>query len=271
MKLKHTISIYRRLIGVQIRSQMMYRTSFMMEAFVVALMTTVEYASLALVFTRFDNLGGWTLGQVALLYGLSELSFGLMDMIFSGFDPDNFGLQIRRGTFDQLLLRPVNITLQVLGSEFVLRRFGKIFIGFLIFFSALQMNPVIWTAPKVILIILAIFSQVCFFGGLFMIGSTITFWTVESIEVINIFTYGGSYMIAHPMHIFPDVLRRFFTFVIPAIFLNYYPALYILDKPDPFNMPAFAPLLSPVVGIGLLLVALACWRFGIRHYTSTGT
>ena len=234
--MRHSLSIYRRLIGVQIRSQMMYRVSFLTEVLGVALMTSLEYASLALVFTRFDNLGGWSLGQVAFLYGLAELSFGIMDLIFSGFDPDHFGVAIRRGTFDQLLLRPLNITLQVIGSEFVLRRFGKIIVGFLIFLSALQLTPVIWTPPKVILTLLVIFSQVCFFGGLFVVGATITFWTVESIEVINIFTYGGSYMISHPMHVFPDALRRFFTFVIPAAFLNYYPALYILEIPDPFGL-----------------------------------
>jgi ABC-2 type transport system permease protein len=269
--MRYALSIYRRLIGVQIRSQMMYRTSFLTEAFGVALITLLEYASLALVFTKFDNLGGWKLGQVAFLYGLAEFSFGIMDLFFSGFDPDNFGLHIRRGTFDQLLLRPINITLQVIGSEFVLRRVGKIIIGFLIFLSAINLNPVIWTFPKIILTTMAIFSQVCFFGGLFVIGATITFWTVESIEVINIFTYGGSYMISHPMHIFPDILQRFFTFVIPAAFLNYYPALYILNIPDPLGMPDWFALIAPFAGISMLAAALTFWHYGINHYQSTGS
>jgi len=58
---------------------------------------------------------------------------------------------------------------------------------------------------------------------------------------------------------------------LPAIFLNYYPALFFLDKPDPLGMPAFAPFLAPLVGIGLLLASFAFWRFGLRHYTGTGT
>jgi len=114
-------------------------------------------------------------------------------------------------------------------------------------------------------------SQVLFFGGLFIIGSTITFWTVESIEVVIFFTYGGSYMISHPMHIFPKTIRQFFTFVIPAIFLNYYPALYIFELPDPFNMPSWSPFLAPITGIGMFLVALGFWNYGIKQYQSTGT
>ena len=57
----------------------------------------------------------------------------------------------------------------------------------------------------------------------------------------------------------------------PAILLTYYPALYILGKPDPLGFPAIAPLLSPVAGFGTLAVALGFWRFGLRHYESTGT
>jgi ABC-2 type transport system permease protein len=78
-------------------------------------------------------------------------------------------------------------------------------------------------------------------------------------------------MMYYPMHIYPDLLRRFFTYIVPAIFLNYYPALYILDKPDPLGLPVFAPLLAPVAGFGVLGAALLFWQFGVRHYQGTGT
>ena len=220
---------------------------------------------------RFDGLGGWTLGEIAFLYGIVESAFACMDIIFSGFDPGFFGRWIRLGTFDQLMLRPLNLTMQVLGSRFVLRRVGRLLQGMLIFVLALGMLDIQWTMYKVLFLPLVFLGMVAFFGGLFVIGATITFWTVESIEVINIFTYGGSEMISYPMHIYPDWLRNFFTYVIPAIFLNYYPALYFLDKPDPLGLPPWAPLMSPVVGFGMLSVALLFWRFGVRHYQSTGT
>ena len=188
----HALNIYRRLIGVQIRSQMQYRTSFLLEVFGTGLTTLLEYASIALVFDRFGNLGGWTLGQVALLYGWAELSFGIMDLLFSGFDPGNFGRQVRLGRLDQLLLRPINIEAQILGSEFVLRRIGKIVVGVGILISGLGLTEIAWTTPKAGLFIGVIIGQIFFFGGLFIVGATITFWTVDSIEVINIFTYGGT-------------------------------------------------------------------------------
>ena len=89
--------------------------------------------------------------------------------------------------------------------------------------------------------------------------------------MVNILTYGGSEMMSYPMSIYPDWMRRFFTYIIPAIFLNYYPALYLLDKPDPLGLPPIAHFLAPVAGFGILAIALRFWSFGIRHYQSTGT
>ena len=266
-----TLSTYFRLIGAQIRSQLQYRFAFAVDLMATAVITALEFASLALVFGTFGTLGGWTLGEVAFLYGLVEISFGIMDLTFSGFDPAAFGSAIRLGRFDQLLLRPVGITAQVMGSAFALRRVGKVILGLLIFQLALQTTQVEWTPLKAAYLPLVVFGMVAFFGGLFVIGASITFWTVESVEAVNIFTYGGQHMISHPMHIYQDWLRRFFTFVLPAIFLNYYPALLILGKEDPLQYPPFAPFLSPFIGLLSLVAGLAFWRFGIRHYKSSGT
>lgn len=269
--MRSTLDLYRRLIAAQFRAQLQYPVAFWFELLGTALITTAEFGSLALILGRFKGIGGWTLGEVAFLYGMVETAFGVMDLLFSGFDPPFFGRQVRLGSFDQLLLRPVNITLQVLGSRLEVRRLGRIVQGVVIFGIAVALTEVRWTPLKVLYLPLVFLSLVSFFSGLFIVGASITFWTVESIEVINILTYGGNEMMAYPMHIYRDWMRYFFTYVVPAIFLNYYPALFFLDKPDPFNLPPFAPFLAPLAGGGMLAAALAFWGFGIRHYKSTGT
>ena len=267
----HNFSLYWRLIGVQIRSQLQYRLAFFLDVLGTSLITILNFATLAFVFQRFGSIAGWNLGEVAFLYGMVEAAFGVMDMLFSGFDPQNFGRQVRLGRMDQLLLRPLDITLQVFGSEFIMRRLGRIAQGLLVLGVAIAMLDIQWTITKLLYMPVVLVSLACFFGGLFIIGATITFWTYESIEVVNIFTYGGSEMMSYPMNIYQNWLRQFFTYIIPAIFLIYYPALYFLDKPDPFPMPGFARFLSPVVGLGILWAALLFWNYGLRHYQSTGT
>jgi len=229
------------------------------------------FVAFALTISRFDNISGWTIGEVAFIWGITEFSFGMMDMVFSGFDYDTFGPLIRKGQFDQLLLRPVNITLQVLGSRFVLRRLGKIAEGLIIFFYGLSLIEVHWTIYKIMYIPILSISQVLFFGSLFIIGATTTFWTMERLEILNIFTYGGSEIMSYPIHIFPRAIRLIFTFLVPAIFMSYFPAVYILGKPDPLNAPGFTAFLAPIIGIAMLFLSLRFWHFGIRNYQSTGS
>jgi len=269
--LRRSVALYYRLIGVQVRSQLHYRASFLFELVTTFLGTIVNFVTLALILQKFGSIAGWSLSEVAFLYGMVDSAFGMMDMIFSGFDPQGFGRQVRLGRLDQMLLRPVDITLQVLSSEFALRRFGRITQGLLILFLAISWQNIAWSPFKIIYVPIVYFGLVLFFGALFIVGSTITFWTIDSIEVINIFTYGGSEMMSYPMHIYTDWMRRFFTYIIPAIFLNYYPALYILGKPDPFHMPSFAFFISPVVSLAIFGIALGFWKIGLRNYHSTGT
>lgn len=266
-----TLRLYRRFLSIQIRSQLQYRVSFFMELFASTVTLAMWFVAIAFVLERFDNIGGWQLPEIAFLYGLVEFSFGLMDMIFGGFDPQNFGQEVRRGTFDRFLLRPVNITLQVLGSDFVLRRLGRVFQGGVILAIALIALDIEWTLAKILYLPLVSLGQITFFASVSIVGATLSFWTVESIEAINILTYGTSDLVAFPMHIYPDWMIRFFTYIVPAIFINYYPALYILDKATPLAMPSFAPFLAPVVGLAMLWLSFRFWHFGIRHYQSTGT
>lgn len=125
----YTLKIYRRLISVNIRGQLQYRVSFIFDVLATALITAPSFGTIALILQRFDNIAGWTVFVLAFLYGMAETAFGTMDMIFSGYDPQNFGRRVRLGSFDQMLLRPVSLIAQILGSEFVLRRLGRIIQG----------------------------------------------------------------------------------------------------------------------------------------------
>ena len=127
-----------------------------------------------------------------------------------------------------------------------------------------------WTPAKVALIPITILSGTLIFGSIWVITSSISFWTVETQEVANSFTYGGLTLSQYPIDVFGTWLRRFVTFVLPLAFVSYFPAAYLLDKPVPFGLPSWVALLSPVVAALLVLLARAVWQLAIRHYRSTG-
>ncbi len=269
--MRRRLGLYTRLISIQLRSQMQFRVSFWLDTLTTGLLNLSYFASTYLVLQRFGSIAGWEIGELAFLYGMIEISFGTMDMIFSGFDPDFFSVNIRQGTLDQILLRPVDVLTQVFGSAFVLRRVGRITQGLAVLVLSFSLLHIHWTLARLAYLPVVFISQVMAMGSLFMIGSTMVFWTVQRVEAINIVTYGGVEVMSYPSNIYPTWLRGFFTYLLPFIFLNYYPALFFLGKPDPLGMPVFAPFLAPPVAGLMLFIAVRFWRFGLSHYQSTGT
>jgi ABC-2 type transport system permease protein len=263
--------MYLRLISIQLRSQMQYRASFWFELISTGLLNATLFISLALILERFENIGGWQLAEIAFLVGMIDMSFGINELIFSGFDDAYFSQLVHQGSFDQILLRPVNAFWQILGSRFLLRRFGRIAEGAIILGISLTLLDVNWTPLKLLYLPVVVVCQIVVMGALFIMAATLTFWTVQSVEAMNILTYGGTELMSYPVHLYPAWLRDFFTFVIPFVFLNFYPALFILDKPDPLHLPAFSPFLAPLVALVFLIAALYFWRTGMNHYQGTGS
>lgn len=262
------LALYFVLIGARLRSQMQYKFSFIADFLATFIGMGLEFAGTLVLFTHMPALGGWTLPEVALLYGTAELSFALANMIAEGFD----GLSnvIRLGEFDRFLLRPRGVFFQVLASEFALRRLGRIAQAVLVLGAGLWLLQADWGLERWFFLGWTVLGGMLFFIGLFVIGATFAFWTIEGLEAINIFTHGGVTMASYPLNIFAEWLRNFFVFVLPLAFVNFYPVLFLLRKPDPFGLPTFMPFLAFPLCSLVLLIGMAFWRIGVRHYQSTG-
>ena len=128
-----------------------------------------------------------------------------------------------------------------------------------------------WSAWTAVLLAEAVAGGVCLFTGLVVLQATSAFWTTESLEVWNAFTYGGAFMSQYPVAIYRPWFRQFFTFVIPLACVNYFPVIAVLHRKDPLGSPALFQWLAPLAGVAFLLVALQVWKFGVRHYRSTGS
>jgi ABC-2 type transport system permease protein len=53
-------------------------------------------------------------------------------------------------------------------------------------------------------------------------------------------------------------------------FVAYFPALYVLDKPDPLGLPRAFQFASPLVALFAAVAAAGAWRIAVRHYRSAG-
>jgi ABC-2 type transport system permease protein len=117
----------------------------------------------------------------------------------------------------------------------------------------------------------ALAGGVALFLGILVLQGTLSFWTVESLEVANVLTYGGVQAAQYPLALYAQWFRRVLTFVVPLACVAYYPVLAILGKADPLGAPGWVGWVSPLAGFVFLAAAFGAWRCGLRHYASTGS
>jgi ABC-2 type transport system permease protein len=262
--------LYGRLVSQSIRAQLQYRLSFTLTAFGGFVTSVVEAVGIWALFERFGSLGQWTLPQVAFLYGLVNCAFPISEALARGFDV--FGKEfVKTGNFDRLLLRPRSTVLQLAGHEFQLQRIGRLSQGLAVLAWAIWMLDIDWNIGKVLLLLFTLISGVVFFYALFIFQATISFWTTESLEMMNTLTYGGVETAQYPLAIYRGWFRGFFTYVVPLGCISYFPSLAILGIADPLGSSLIFQVCAPLAGYGFFAVALLGWSLGIRHYTSTGS
>ena len=255
--------------GAWVRAAMTYRASFWAMTVGQAVISAIDFAAIAIMFGHVDELGGFSLGQVALLYGMSGFALGVADLLVG--NTELLGRRVRDGSFDAMLVRPVAPLVQVAADQFALRRLGRIVQSVAILSWGLAASDIDWSVTKVLVLVATLASGSVIFCAVFVLGSAFQILAGEASEVMNAFTYGGNTLTQFPLTIYPAEVVKGVTFIVPLAFVNWYPALYLLDMRDPLGLPSWLQYASPVVAVLATVVAAAAWRDGVRRYRSTGS
>jgi ABC-2 type transport system permease protein len=259
--------LYGRYVSVSFKSQLQYKVSFLLQVVGHLLTTVIDFFGIWALFARFNSIGTWQLPEVALFYGIINISFASADALGRGFD--TLSRIIKNGDFDRLLLRPRSTVLQLLGTEFTLKRIGRFIQGFVVLVWSFTTLNISLNLQTLWLLGASFIGSVALFLGIVIIQATLTFWTIESLEIMNVLTYGGVETAQYPLGIYSKWFQQFFTFVIPLGCVSYFPLVAVLGKD--ISVPLWFCYLSPMAGILFLLVALKLWKIGEKYYCSTGS
>ena len=66
------------------------------------------------------------------------------------------------------------------------------------------------------------------------------------------------------------LIQTIMIYVVPFAFVNYFPAQYLLRKPDMAQYPAIYMYLAPIVGVIVYCAAYIFWSISVKRYQSTG-
>jgi ABC-2 type transport system permease protein len=130
----------------------------------------------------------------------------------------------------------------------------------------IMVSEMVWSPIKILTLLLMIFGGTVIFGCLFVIYASICFFTLEGLEFMNILTDGAREYGKYPLDVYGKGVLRFCTFLVPYTLFQYYPFLYLIGHTEHWWY-----LFFPLLGCLFLLPSFLLWRFGVKHYKSTGS
>ena len=258
------MKLYLNSLALHLKSELEYRMSFIISFLSQILIFFTYYFVIIALFSKFDNIKGFTLYEVLLCFSIIHFGFAFNETFFRGID--RFETLVINGELDRLLLRPRGILLQVLCNEIDFVKIIRMLQSLIIMIISLIKLDIIWNISKVITLILMVLSSIIIFFGIFVLTASYCFITVQGLEIKNVFTDGGKNLAQYPIGIYKKGVSFFFTFIIPYAFINYYPLLYFIDKTDNILY-----MLSPILVFVFLIPCLLSFKIGLKHYSSTGS
>lgn len=258
--------LYNKYLKMNFRSTMQFKTNTLLITVSQILISLAELFAVWIMFKQFKSVGYWSFYETVLMFGIITTVFSFAECFGRGYD--EFADLIRKGDLDRLLVRPVNIHLQIMGYKVETSKLARVVLGIAVSIIAIIKLGIKWTVGKALVLISTYICGVVVITGIFMIGAGISVFTVENLEFINIITNGGKELSFYPINVYSKWLTRIFTFVLPFACFNYLPMSFIMGYG---SLSPVIYALSPILGTLFIIPCVLFFNWCISKYQSTGT
>jgi ABC-2 type transport system permease protein len=252
-----------------LRSEFQYRANALSSVLGGILYQITGFVVVWIIVDRFNQIGGWTLSEMTLLYGMRLTSHGIFYLCFSQlFELDRVLIS---GEYDRFLVRPLSPLLQLFTRKLRVNCFGDLIGGIALLIAAAPRVEIDWTPLAIGFLVLAVIGGGLVEGAVQLTMGSLSFRFLNTIvirtSVNEVFNQYGNY----PQRIFPTALQMVLTFALPVAFVAYFPASVLLEKTNEIMVVPWLAAVAPLIGLALYLIALRIWRRASRGYQSAGT
>jgi len=264
-----TLKIYLSLIAASLRARVEYKAAFIFYVFAIFIFYFGQLGLLLVILVKFKDINGWTIGEIAFLYGLLAVAQGFTAILFNALN--DFEQMIVKGEFDRVLVRPLSPLWQIICSKFEISTYAHFIIGPAALYYGMRIVHIEWNLTKILFFPMVIFGAVLLQGGIRIIVASITFWVLRNSSLVRTVVYSSKEFISYPISIYNTGVQFFLTFIFPIAFVNYYPSHYFLEKSGTNLFNPYLQYLTPVAGLIVMAIAVCVWKTGINHYQSSGS
>jgi ABC-2 type transport system permease protein len=245
-------------------AEMEYRANFVANVLMSAFWLAFAILGLHVFYYHRDQIGGWGYYEAMLVVGFYSLFNGLIEALLQ---PNMSRLieQIRTGTFDFILIKPVNSQFMASLRQLSIWKLADVAMGLGIGIYALVRLAAVPSITDLIAAAGFVGCGTVILYSIWLIMVTSAFWFVRIDNISELFT--AIYETGRfPVSVYPSWMRGVLTFVVPIAFITTFPAAAILGRAKP-QLLSVAFLLAA----GLFCGCIGFWRFAVRRYSSASS
>jgi ABC-2 type transport system permease protein len=263
-----TFSLYAALMTAGLKSELQYRMTFVMWLAMGVIYQLTGFVFIWVLLSRFQELAGWSLGEVAFLYGLRLVGHALNLLVFGYIHM--LEVHVREGRFDRFLVRPIPVLLHVIVSRFPVGAMGDFVGGVVLFVAANSLIAVDWSPTALGFVTLTVIGAALLEAGLKLMVAALSFRFLSTRALVfvidDVFNNFGNY----PLKIFGGVTQFVLTFGIPVAFIAYFPATVLLRRTGEIGVDPLFAYLAPLAGVLVFSLGYLVWKHELPLYSSAG-
>ena len=259
---------YLRLFAVQLRisvaSAMAYRANFVLEGVMSLAMMALMLLPLVVVYDGRTTVAGWDAPSALIVIAYFMAVRAVLEGLITPSLADLVE-KIRTGSFDYVLLKPIDAQAMVSASRYEPWRVFDLGAAIAIIIYAFVQRGAPPALADLALGIVLFVTGVMAAYALWIVCAAASFW-VGRLDNLMYLLGAITDAARWPVAVFPAAWRFVFTFVIPVAVMTTFPAQGLLGE------LAAGPALATIGGsIALLVISRLVWRTAIRSYTSASS
>jgi len=259
--MKRFLNIYKTCVATAMSRAIAYRLTFVMAMLITLCFNLLFPLTTILIYNSGAKFPGWTFYEVLLIQSIFTLSLGLACVLFSNVLWSTMQY-IREGSFEVVLLRPVNPLFYLIATNFDTGSIGLLIGGGVMFGIAIAHTGVVSLAG-ITQFLLLFAGGFAVMTGFQMVMAAASFkWVGNSRlpEILDSVLSFGKY----PVTIFPQAIKTLASFIIPVAMIGFFPASALLGRLDPIALIAVIPC------IAFMIFGIWLYQFMVRLYEGVG-
>ncbi len=258
------VRLYSYLAGVSLKNRMAYRHDFIFGWIAGISSDLAGLLFIGVVFSNLPDVRGWTGWQVATIFALNSLCYGLASTLFNGIW--SISGRAYSGELNHFLVRPSNPLVTLVASRTAIHDSGKIVTSVAVFAVASHQAGVDWGVPLALLTAALVLGGTIIWTSVMLVASSVGFWTITAgTGLVFSVTQMGD-LARYPVTIYPFFIQALISWIVPFAFASFIPATIILGH----GFPPWGWAL-PLMVVACPLIAYQVWLAGLRRYEGPGS